>query len=40
MGHIIPYNKTVINKNTAKLFLDHVFWYDGLFEDIIFYRGP
>jgi hypothetical protein len=40
MGHIILYNKTIISEKIAKLFLDHVFWYHGFFEDITPYRGP
>ncbi len=40
MTHFIPCNKSIIDKKTIKLFLDHVFCYHGLPEDIIFYRGP
>jgi hypothetical protein len=36
--HFIPYNKSITNRKTTKLFLDHV--YHGFFEDIIFYHGP
>jgi hypothetical protein len=35
MVHFIPYNKIIISKKTIKLFLDHVFRYHGLLEDII-----
>jgi hypothetical protein len=40
MVHFIPCNKTIISKKIAKLFLDHVFQYHGLLEDIVFNRGP
>jgi len=40
MVHFIIFTKTIISEGTAKLFLDHVFWYHGLFENIIFYDGP
>jgi hypothetical protein len=35
MVHFIPYTKTIIGKRTTKLFLDHVFQYHGLLENII-----
>jgi hypothetical protein len=40
MVHFIPYTKTIISKGTTKLFLDHVFRYDGLLKDIICDCGP
>jgi hypothetical protein len=40
MAHFILCTKTIIGKATIKLFFNHVFWYHGLFKDIIFYRGP
>jgi hypothetical protein len=40
MVHFIPCNKTIISKKIAKLFLNHVFQYHGLLEDIVFNRGP
>jgi hypothetical protein len=40
MVHFIWCTRTIISKGTTKLFLDHVFRYHGLFEDIIFDNGP
>jgi hypothetical protein len=39
MIHFIPYTKTIINERTTMSFLDHVFQYHGLPNDIIFYCG-
>jgi len=39
MVHFIPCNKTITNKKTTKLFFNHVFWYHGLLENIVFDRG-
>jgi hypothetical protein len=39
MIHFIPCTKTIIGERTTKSFLDHVFQYHGLPNDIIFYRG-
>jgi len=39
MVHFIPCNKTITNKKTTKLFFNHVFWYHGPFENIVFDRG-
>jgi hypothetical protein len=39
MVHFIPCNKTIINKKIAKLFFNHVFWYHGLLEIIVFNHG-
>ncbi len=38
--HFIPYNKTITSEKTTKLFLDHVFWYHGIFKNIIYNHGP
>jgi hypothetical protein len=38
--HFILCTKTITSERTTKLILDHVFWYHGLFEGIIFDRGP
>jgi hypothetical protein len=40
MIHLIPYNKSIINKKIVKLFLDHVFHYHGFPKDVIFYVDP
>ncbi len=40
MVHFIPCNKTITSKKTSKLFLDHVFWYHGILENIIYNNGP
>ncbi len=34
MVHFILCTKTITSEGTAKLFLDHVFWYHGLLENI------
>ena len=39
MTYFVPYNKTVINKETARLFIDNVYKYHGLPDDIISDRG-
>jgi hypothetical protein len=39
MACFIPYNKSITNKKIIKLFLDHVFCYHGLFEDIVYDCG-
>jgi hypothetical protein len=35
MAHFIPYSKSITGKKKTKLFLDHVFCYHGLLEDIV-----
>jgi hypothetical protein len=40
MVHFIPINKSIISEKIVKLFLDHVFRYHGLPEDIISNHGP
>jgi hypothetical protein len=40
MVHFIPYNKSITNEKTVTLFLDHVFHYDGLPENIVCDHGP
>jgi hypothetical protein len=37
--HFIPCTKIIIGKGTTKLFLDHIFRYHGLPQDIIFDHG-
>jgi hypothetical protein len=39
MVHFILFTKTITSEGTAKLFLDHVFSYHGLLENIFFYDG-
>jgi hypothetical protein len=39
MVHFIMCTKTITGKGTTKLLFDHVFWYHGLFKDIIFDCG-
>jgi transposase InsO family protein len=36
MAHFIPYNKTVISEETARLFMDNIYKYHGLSDNIIF----
>ncbi len=40
MVHFILCTKTITRESTIKLFLDRVFRYHGLLEDIIYDRGP
>jgi hypothetical protein len=40
MVHFIPCNKIIIGKRMVKLFLNHVFQYHGLPENIIYDCGP
>ena len=39
MAHFVPCNKIVTSEETARLFIDNVFKYHGLPDDIIFDRG-
>ena len=39
MAHFVPCNKTVTGKETARLFIDNVYKYHGLPDDIISDRG-
>jgi hypothetical protein len=39
MIHFIPCTKTIINERTTMSFLDNVFQYHGLPNDVIFYCG-
>jgi hypothetical protein len=39
MAHFVPCNKTIKGKETAQLFLENVYKYHGLLDDIISDRG-
>jgi transposase InsO family protein len=39
MAHFVPCNKTITSKETARLFLENVYKYHGLPDNIIFDRG-
>ncbi len=39
MAHFVPCNKTIIGKEMARLFLENVYKYHGLLDDIISDRG-
>ena len=39
MAHSVPYNKTVTGEEIARLFIDNVYKYHGLPDDIISDRG-
>jgi len=39
MAHFVPCNKTITSKETARLFLENVYKYHGLLDDIIFDHG-
>ena len=39
MAHFVPCNKTMTGEETALLFIDNVYKYHGLSDDIIFDRG-
>jgi hypothetical protein len=40
MAYFVPYKKTITRKETTRLFVDNVYWYRGLLDDIISNRGP
>jgi len=40
MAHFIPCKKTITGEETTKLFMDNVYRYHGLLEDIISDWGP
>jgi hypothetical protein len=40
MAHFVPYTKTIIGEEIARLFLDNFYRYRGLHDDIISGRGP
>ncbi len=40
MAHFIHFNKSIIDEKTTNLFLDHVFHYHGLLENIVYDHGP
>jgi hypothetical protein len=39
MAHFMQYNKTIIGEETARLFMDNIYKYHGLHDDIIFDCG-
>jgi hypothetical protein len=39
MAHFVPCNKTVTGEETARLFMDNIYKYHGLHDDIIYDRG-
>jgi hypothetical protein len=39
MAHFMPYNKTVTDEETAKFFMDNIYKYHGLPDDIISNQG-
>jgi transposase InsO family protein len=40
MAHFVPCTKTMTREETARLFVDNVYRYHGLPDDIILDRGP
>ena len=40
MAHFVPCKKTITGEETAKLFLDNIYRYHGLPDDIVSDRGP
>ena len=40
MVHFVPCKKTIIGEDTAKLFIDNIYRYHGLLDDIVSDRGP
>ena len=40
MAHFVPCKKTISGEDTAKLFIDNIYWYHGLPDDIVSDRGP
>jgi hypothetical protein len=39
MAHFMPWNKIVTSEETARLFMDNIYKYHGLPDDIISDRG-
>jgi hypothetical protein len=39
MAHFIPYNKTVTGEEIAGFFMNNIYKYFGLLNDIISHRG-
>jgi hypothetical protein len=35
MAHFVPCKKTITKNETARLFVDNVYWYRGLLDDIL-----
>ena len=40
MAHFVPCKKTITGEDTAKLFIDNIYQYHGLPDDIVSDRGP
>ena len=40
MAHFVPYKKTITNEDTANLFIDNIYRYHRLPDDIVSDRGP
>ena len=40
MAHFVPCKKTITGEDKAKLFIDNIYRYHGLPDDIVFGRGP
>jgi len=40
MAHFIPYKKTIIGEETTKVFINNIYRYPGLPDDIISNRRP
>ena len=40
MAHFVPYKKIIIGEDTAKFFIDNIYRYHGLLDDIVSDRGP
>jgi hypothetical protein len=40
MAFFVPWKKTITREEIARLFVDNVYQYLGLFDDIISNRGP
>jgi hypothetical protein len=40
MAHFAPYKKTITGEQMARLFLDNIYRYHGLSDDIILDQGP
>jgi hypothetical protein len=40
MAHFVPCKKTITGEETTRLFVDNVYWYRRLHDDIILGRRP
>jgi hypothetical protein len=40
MAHFMPFDKTIMSEETARLYIDNIYKYHGFPDNIILNRGP